>query len=419
MYQTNAIWREDKMKTSMQILLLALVATSVNSLTVTLLEDPGRMQHTNNGNVLAINPGETITLQCMVSRDRGTGTWTKDGKVISSGDQLLNDNERISLEADISRGRSMYKLKIRGVIQEDAGLYRCVSGSDYDSVNVYVTGAVPDNSGGDIGNGQGGQGDHDTGSVTVRITSVAILSPTSLKVHWQQSGSGSVTGYRVKVNSTRDSIIADASSSARSLDVTGLHAGTTYRVIVYPLNNRVVGKSSGAVTVTTQQERPTGGSNGGSTGGSNGGSSGGSSGGCTTVRPRHIYLSELGTPYLFKGWVDVQGQGANNDYCRIISNAGRPQYLSCALAGSTGNAVYTSPAGYFDAGHTDTWYMKDADGDGRDDYCRCVGLPPNTVVSCLKAGENGFTSDFAIPDSNGCHYRKVDPFFGEPINCAV
>ncbi|XP_072049321.1 uncharacterized protein [Amphiura filiformis] len=140
---------------------------------------------------------------------------------------------------------------------------------------------------------------------------------------------------------------------------------------------------------------------------------------CITVRPRRTYLSQLGTPYLFKGWVDVQGQGANNDYCRIITNAGRPQYLSCALAGSTGNAAYTSPAGYFDAGHTDTWYMKDADGDGRDDYCRCVGLPPNTVVSCLKAGEGGFTSDFQIPDSNGCHYRKVDPFFGEPINCAA
>ena len=59
---------------------------------------------------------------------------------------------------------------------------------------------------------------------------------------------------------------------------------------------------------------------------------------------------------------------------RVIAN-GIFSYLSCALAGSTNDHVYTSPNKtdeFFDAGHTDTWYMKDEDGDGRDDYCRLV-----------------------------------------------
>ncbi|XP_072018503.1 scavenger receptor cysteine-rich domain-containing protein DMBT1-like [Amphiura filiformis] len=137
---------------------------------------------------------------------------------------------------------------------------------------------------------------------------------------------------------------------------------------------------------------------------------------CTDIKPRRTDLSDLGLPWLFRGWVDVQGQGANNDYCRVILNGGE-QYLSCALAGSTDDHVYTSPnkaVDWFDAGHTDTWYMTDEDGDGRDDYCRCVGIPPNTVISCMKAGDDSFVShdDFQIPDSTGCHYNKVNPFFG-------
>ena len=58
--------------------------------------------------------------------------------------------------------------------------------------------------------------------------------------------------------------------------------------------------------------------------------------------------------------------------CRVIKQGG-PQFLSCALAGDVDDHVYTSPNAsveWFDAGHTDTWYMKDEDDDGRDDYCR-------------------------------------------------
>ena len=57
---------------------------------------------------------------------------------------------------------------------------------------------------------------------------------------------------------------------------------------------------------------------------------------------------------------------------RVVSTGGQ-QFLSCALAGSSVDHQYTSPnasVDWFDAGHMDTWYMKDKDNDGRDDYCR-------------------------------------------------
>ncbi len=62
--------------------------------------------------------------------------------------------------------------------------------------------------------------------------------------------------------------------------------------------------------------------------------------------------------------------------CRVVGlSDGGHLYLSCALAGTEGESDYNynSPdAGetWFDVGYKDTWYMKDEDGDGRDDYCR-------------------------------------------------
>ena len=48
--------------------------------------------------------------------------------------------------------------------------------------------------------------------------------------------------------------------------------------------------------------------------------------------------------------------------------------LSCALAGTQGESQYnynsSNPDAWLDLGHADTWYMRDEDGDGRDDYCR-------------------------------------------------
>ncbi|XP_072166440.1 uncharacterized protein [Diadema setosum] len=146
------------------------------------------------------------------------------------------------------------------------------------------------------------------------------------------------------------------------------------------------------------------------------------SGSITALKPRPSSVEERGLVQFFRGWADVQGQGAPNDYCRVVRTDGKP-FLSCHLAGSEGQDVmaYTSPnpsVEWFDPGYSNTWYMKDEDGDGRDDYCRCVGSVPNTIVVCMKAGMNGFEG----PDQEftpagaprDCFYLTADPFFGFP-----
>ncbi|XP_072049783.1 uncharacterized protein [Amphiura filiformis] len=138
-------------------------------------------------------------------------------------------------------------------------------------------------------------------------------------------------------------------------------------------------------------------------------------------KARRYDVLDFGVPYLFSGWVDVQGQGAANDFCRVVRNSIR-SFLSCSLAGSEGHSEYNynSPNALideFEPGHMDTWYMKDEDGDGRDDYCRCVGNIPDTYVSCMKAGPEGFDGHYDFTPkgtTQPCHFIKVNPYFGPP-----
>ncbi|XP_022110345.1 uncharacterized protein LOC110989938 [Acanthaster planci] len=137
----------------------------------------------------------------------------------------------------------------------------------------------------------------------------------------------------------------------------------------------------------------------------------------STLKPRRNDIHNLGVPSMFRGWVDVQGQGAANDYCRVVTNSNDGYLLSCSLAGMEGSQSdldYNSTGPWFDAGHVDTWYMMDVNGDRRDDYCRCIGPLPATHVSCLLAGEGGFmteTLDYK-PVPGGCHNSTADPFSG-------
>ncbi|KAK6165156.1 hypothetical protein SNE40_023601 [Patella caerulea] len=137
--------------------------------------------------------------------------------------------------------------------------------------------------------------------------------------------------------------------------------------------------------------------------------------------PRRRYdVVELGHEEYFRGWADVQGVGAANDYCRVIGR-GKRKFLSCVLAGSTGQDHYYVSALGFQPGYSNTWFMRDVDNDGRDDYCRCVGKPENSRMSCMKAGEHGFYGSpiqggsqfsFDLPGSSGCHNKKLNPLFG-------
>ncbi|OWF47794.1 uncharacterized protein LOC110453926 [Mizuhopecten yessoensis] len=138
------------------------------------------------------------------------------------------------------------------------------------------------------------------------------------------------------------------------------------------------------------------------------------------IIPRRYDVIDQGNSKLFRGWADVQGTGAANDYCRVIGKR-KKQFLACALAGSVGqDHRYVSRMG-FDAGLKDTWYMRDANNDGRDDYCRCVGNSTVSRISCMKAERDGFRSSplvggsqysFDLIGSDGCFGQEVNPFTG-------
>ena len=80
--------------------------------------------------------------------------------------------------------------------------------------------------------------------------------------------------------------------------------------------------------------------------------------------------------------------------CRVIASSNRrKQFLACTLAGSTDDAVLFVSRRGFDAGHRNSWFMRDMDGDGRDDYCRY------TAYLIL-----GYPRDDSIDDAKGGHH---------------
>ncbi|XP_038053921.1 hemicentin-1-like isoform X1 [Patiria miniata] len=151
------------------------------------------------------------------------------------------------------------------------------------------------------------------------------------------------------------------------------------------------------------------------------------------IKPRRYDITDAGLKDYFRGWVDVTGQGAANDYCRIIKARTSTRFLdtsmqlACAIAGTAGQSEYNYVSGErFDVGQMDTWYMRDEDGDGRDDYCRCTSdAPDGQFVYCTKADVGGFHGAPGMEESQysfkargdrrllrKCRKRKVDPFFG-------
>ena len=89
--------------------------------------------------------------------------------------------------------------------------------------------------------------------------------------------------------------------------------------------------------------------------------------------------------------VDMNGDG-KPDYCRFVSTPAGLQ-LSCAVRRDAGFAdgAITTPLG-FDLGYTDRpRFLADVDGDGRPDYCRFIGNPPNVMLSCALQRDGGYT----------------------------
>jgi hypothetical protein len=96
------------------------------------------------------------------------------------------------------------------------------------------------------------------------------------------------------------------------------------------------------------------------------------------------------------GYVDVQGLGVNHDFCRMILPKGQSEdmmFFACALAG-TENLTSTSfrtPSvkDGFKTSRDD--YMRDANRDGKTDYCAVVKMPNGAFeAQCYRAVKTTF-----------------------------
>ena len=106
----------------------------------------------------------------------------------------------------------------------------------------------------------------------------------------------------------------------------------------------------------------------------------------------------------FSGYCDVQRFGTQTDFCRFIQKGPdeKDKFLACALGGTENlsSTTFRSPSVRegFVLGRDD--YMRDVDGDGRDDYCRIVKTPSGQFQSSCNIATDTNFSKKTVPDNN-------------------
>ncbi len=103
----------------------------------------------------------------------------------------------------------------------------------------------------------------------------------------------------------------------------------------------------------------------------------------------------------FNDYANVQRLGVKNDFCRVLQNKNDPTILffACALAGTEGLSsvdyrTITTKEG-LKLSRDD--YMRDMNGDGRDDYCRILKALDGTYQPlCNRATDKGFDERLVV-----------------------
>ncbi|XP_071961991.1 protein SpAN-like [Antedon mediterranea] len=130
-------------------------------------------------------------------------------------------------------------------------------------------------------------------------------------------------------------------------------------------------------------------------------------------------IENAGLGYRFgrmAAWADVDGDGVANSFCRLMKTT--RWFISCV---NSDGSEYTSPDpgnARFNIGKKRTGFMRDMNGDGLDDYCRCRKHAGEFKFRCTKAGPEGFeptSEEFNLdyaPYSGYCKDKIVDPNTG-------
>jgi hypothetical protein len=115
------------------------------------------------------------------------------------------------------------------------------------------------------------------------------------------------------------------------------------------------------------------------------------------IGPTQEDASYIRDPRYFADYCDVSRLGAQYDFCRMIAPSDDPKnyFFACALAGTEGldSAKFRtmSTKDGFRISYDD--YMRDVNGDGRDDYCRILKWKDGSYQPvCQRATDVGFDS---------------------------
>ena len=85
-----------------------------------------------------------------------------------------------------------------------------------------------------------------------------------------------------------------------------------------------------------------------------------------------------------RAFVDFDGD-RKQDFCRVVGNGFPNSYVSCTLSeGNVFGATVMSPS--LDWGYPETRQWRDANGDGKADFCRVVGSNRDTMACTFSLG---------------------------------
>ncbi|MEZ4222196.1 MAG: hypothetical protein R3B13_14770 [Polyangiaceae bacterium] len=121
-----------------------------------------------------------------------------------------------------------------------------------------------------------------------------------------------------------------------------------------------------------------------------------------------------GDPSLFPfGYYDISGRNQRADFCQVVR-------ATSTIECDTGAQIIRSIPNV-DLGHPRTGRMEDANGDGRDDFCRCVGDSPQVFYSCMTSTGNGFSPvqyGLRPPNRTTCDYLNAQQAAAQPLPAA-
>jgi hypothetical protein len=129
------------------------------------------------------------------------------------------------------------------------------------------------------------------------------------------------------------------------------------------------------------------------------------------VGPEQEENGYVADPRYYQGYVDVQGLGADADFCRMVAPVSslsgsksddKGKFFACALAGTEGlsSVSYRTPSVLegFQLGRDD--YMRDIQGKGLSSYCRILKEADGSFRAQCNVGEvKGFRGGPLVPDN--------------------